>query len=410
MVNTAFIPMTTPDLDTNGQHKSPSMTILEFNATEQAKLCQAVKKRQFSGQVIIRHRKGLESRLYFFLGRILFAGGGCHPMRRWYRLLNRHVSPLLFQPETLKREVAKITKGNIDINWQYQLLSKWVKEEKISRDVAAVIIRELVCEVLFDLTQAKTVNVELKPDKTVEHPLTLINCEEVIADVWKQWQSWEAKLGDRSPNFGLVIHNSKELQAKVSEKTYQFLQQSVDGKNSLRDLSVYYNQELVRLGKFIRIYLQTGLLELVEIPDLPDLASPVVRVPKNTPEKPLVAYVSAQEDLGFNQLIQSLISRAGYRLINILDVNQVLPQCLGQKPQIILLNSQINIQEICQSLRQIPVLQYTPIFVVGGHLNLIERMRVKMMGVSEILEDMRRPEVILETIDRYLTPTEESIA
>ena len=48
----------------------------------------ALKQERFSGQVLVKEQAGQEWNFYLFLGRILYATGGAHPVRRWRRNYN----------------------------------------------------------------------------------------------------------------------------------------------------------------------------------------------------------------------------------------------------------------------------------------------------------------------------------
>jgi len=44
-----------------------------------------MKEEQFSGQLILKNSLGYNWVFHLFLGRILYASGGIHPVRRWRR-------------------------------------------------------------------------------------------------------------------------------------------------------------------------------------------------------------------------------------------------------------------------------------------------------------------------------------
>jgi two-component system, chemotaxis family, response regulator PixG len=44
-----------------------------------------IEQQLFSGRVLLKSPQGREWHLYLYLGRILYATGGIHPIRRWVR-------------------------------------------------------------------------------------------------------------------------------------------------------------------------------------------------------------------------------------------------------------------------------------------------------------------------------------
>ena len=69
--------------------------IQHFTATKQIELFESLKESRFSGQLVISNTQEHTWILYLYLGRIVYASGGMHPVRRW----RRHV--VAYCPERL---------------------------------------------------------------------------------------------------------------------------------------------------------------------------------------------------------------------------------------------------------------------------------------------------------------------
>lgn len=389
-------------------HLNQPITIQQFTAIQQANLFKNLKDTQFSGQIIFSDKQGIESILYVFLGRIVFATGGVHSVRRWSRNLTLHCPDIACDLTELRQDLQLALASRGEIGWQYQLLSLWIKQQKINREQVSRLIRGILCEVLFDLTYSQEVTYQLKPNRSLPTPLFLINPEEIIVEVWKSWQSWEtAKLGTCSPNLAPVIKQSEQLEVQTSPMTYKMLTQRLDGETSLRDLAVYLKQDILQLTRSLLIYVRWGLVELVEIPDLPGPDSPHPQLCSQATQikSPLVAYVD--DSPGMCQRMKQIVNRSGYDFCAIQDGRNAIAICLEQKPDVILVNAKTLDTDgyaLCYELRQIPVFRQTPIVMIVPKDTLIDRIRAKMLGISDILDRLSQPEQIISTITKFLEP------
>jgi chemotaxis family two-component system response regulator PixG len=384
--------------------------IRDFNVTKQTQLFEDLKTNQFSGQLVIEDRqgKGIKSIFYLFLGRIVFAGGGYHPIRRWSRYLSLYCPEMISNAEVLKQDLQKIIGESSFINWQYSLLSLWVKQQKLNREQTSGLIKGIIEEVLFDLTQSRKIKYELKPEKMFINstPLILINSEEVIVQVWKLWQAWQnTTLGTHSPNLAPVITNLAQLEAQTSPMTCKMLKQNLDGKTTLRDLAVQLRQSILQLSRALGLYIQSGVLDLVGIEDLP-VPGPIPEKQETTTTKNvLVAYVD--DSHGMSQRMKQIVVSNGYQFLSIKDESKIIAVCLEQKPDIIFIHmktSHTHIYNLTLALRQFDVFRKTPIFIMSANFTMIERIRAKMAGISDVIELFAQPETINTVIEKsYLS-------
>lgn len=385
-------------------------TIRDFNATQQAQLFKRLRESQFSGQLRFKDRQGNVSIFFLFLGRIVFCSGGIHPVRRWNRNLTLYCHDLIADVEGVKRDVKSVIGTESLISWQYDLLSLWVKQEKLNREQIYRLIRGITEEVLFDLTQVGKVRYELKPDKFFSNstPLVLIKSEEIIAQVWKFWQAWQnTKLADFSPNLAPIIENEQQLVIQLSPLTAEMLQQNLDGKTTLRDLAVQLRQNLLQMSRSLLIYVEWGLVGLKEIEDLDD---PEAENSEKVGSKSvLVAYLD--DSSGMTQRMKHIILKAGYKFLSIKKSSDITDVCLDKKPNFIFMNmkmSNLDYYHTCVQLRQLDVLHQTPIFLMSHNISMLAKIRAKMAGISDLTEILAPPEVIISLIEKYLHSSDSS--
>ncbi len=379
----------------------------EFTAFKQADFFENLKQPRFSGQLLLTGPKQRKWVFYLYLGRIIYATGGMHPVRRWRRNIAGTFPHLPTHIGALQEEISNLPLHQSKTCWEYELLCLWVDQQKISIDQAAKMIRSTIVEVLFDLTQIMQVTCQLKSDNGLSTKLgVLIDSEQVISEAKKLWQAWQlAKIADRSPDMAPVITQPEELQQHTSAQIYQTLSQLLDGQQTLRDLSVRMKRDVLTVTRSLLPYVQSGLVKLIEIPDL---QSPV---PPDDPEvvtttvthKPLIACVDDSPLIC--QTMEKILTEGGYNFLGVNDPLRAIAILLSRKPDLIFLDlimPNANGYEICGQLRKLSFFRYTPIVILTGNDGLIDRMRAKMIGSSDFVSKPINSEIVLETIRKHL--------
>lgn len=376
--------------------------IREFVGTRQASLFQTLKQPQFSGQLILTSAKQDEWVFYLYLGRILYATGGKHPVRRWLRNINIHAPHLLNQLTTLGTEI--FTSPDFQECWEYDLLRMWLEEEQISRQQVTLIIRGIITEILFDLTQEMEVTFELNPSFSFTKQLVFIDADQVVVESWRNWQNWQgAKLADRSPNKSPLIRQSEQLKQRTSPKTYQIMVKLFNGKNTLRDLSIQLKQDLVQMTRLMIPYIQLGLIDLVVIPDLPLPWSYLVSKYNFDQNKATIVCISSQFNL--TEQMKQLIIKENHNFISFNHPDLAISSMLANLPQFIFLDFDLretNAYNLLSQLRKLSAFRHIPIVIMSSNVNVMERMRGKMAGSTDFLAKPINPEMLKSLIKKHL--------
>ncbi len=382
---------------------SDSLVFKEFTSSKQAELFETLKHLQFNGQLVLTGLKARKWVFHFYRGHIMYATGGIHPVRRWKRNLEAHIPQFSFDISEQQKELAGMSAEDSKFCWQYQLLCSWVEQPKITREQATRVIWSTVVEVLFDVTQAREVTCELKQDSSLSAGLVLIDAQQAVAEVERQWLAWQAaKLTNCSPNQAPAIKQPEQLQQSISAHIYQTLSQLLDGQQTLRDLAVQRKQDVVIIIRSLLSYVQLGLVELVNLPDLP---APVVSasVPE-APEKPLIACVDDSPLIC--QAMEKIVSAAGYRFVGVNDPLRAIGVLLAMKPDVIFLDLMMpntNGYELCEKLRKLSAFRTTPILILTGNDGIVDRVRAKMVGSSDFLSKAKvDTKTVLGAIRKHL--------
>ena len=150
----------------------------------------ALKQNRFSGEFLLKGSAGQEWIIYLFLGRILYATGGNHPVRRWLRHLKLYC-PQIDLHQLKLSAILSNSSSTTENCWECQLLYAGVEQQQITREQAGKMIAAIVAEVLFDVTQAIHVNHYIKPENSTLPQLVLLDPGQLIAEVQQVWQSWQ---------------------------------------------------------------------------------------------------------------------------------------------------------------------------------------------------------------------------
>jgi two-component system, chemotaxis family, response regulator PixG len=364
-----------------------------------------IKHQHFSGRILLKSSLGQVWCLYLYLGRILYATGGSHPIRRWVRnstIAGVDVSTAEDLQVRIKAltDISGLTPAEIDSCWEYYLLVNWAHQGRINRNGLIKQIQATIVEVLFDIVRAEKVSCEQIAQPQLSPQLTLLDIDRALDLAVQQQQQWQqAGLEDISPDRSIEIVSTSGFQQLVSPATYQALRFTLDGKQSIREISATTNKAPAIIGKSFRAHLQSGMLRLV---DLPDYRSPI-DPDKNGFVAPLVVCI---DDSPFVcDRLEQIFREAGYQFISVMDSLKAIPIVVAKKPQLIFLDlvmPNANGYEICSRLRKISTFKQTPIVILTGNDGTIDRVRAKVVGATDFLTKPVQSEMVLNIAGKYL--------
>jgi len=222
---------------------------------------------QYDGQLKINNLDGKQWTFYYCSGKIVWATGGTHPYRRFRRNITQFCTHInvdhcqLFSENTL-----------LDY-WDYFLLKRLYQTQKIEFKQVNAIVKSTISELLFDLAQ-ETDFQSLSYDYNEEVILGKIMTSSITNIFFQQTQesceSWlKAGLEGLSPNLAPMIIKPEIIQQKVSADIYKNLENLINGKHTLYDLSVKMKQNVLSISRSLLPHIKKGIVVLVEVPDLP---------------------------------------------------------------------------------------------------------------------------------------------
>ncbi|GAB4227831.1 MAG: response regulator [Stanieria sp.] len=380
------------------------LQVQQFTLAKQTELFESLKRVKFSGQLLISDSQNITWIFYLYLGRIMYATGGKHPVRRWRRNLVAYCPHRLKHLPEIQAELNSLSLEESRISWEYKLLSLWIEQDKVTREQANSVIKATIIEILFDVNQAIQISGEIIQDNLLSTRLTLIDAEQVITEAYSLWEAWQnAKVADRSPDMAPMIRQPEALQQKTSAQVYQNLTELLDGQQTLRDLSVRMKRDIVTLTRSLLPYVQLGLVQLVSINDIPPPVSIPLAQKISIPHRTLIACID--DSPGICQTMETVITEAGYQFVAEMDGLRAIAVLLSRKPDVIFLDlimPNTNGYEICAQLRKLSYFKNTPIIILTGNDGIIDRVRAKMVGSTDFLNKPVDKDLVLGVIDKYL--------
>jgi chemotaxis family two-component system response regulator PixG len=360
---------------------------------------------QYSGKLDIKSSQGHKWTFYYRLGRIVWATGGTHPWRRWRRHIIQHCPQL-----DVDKMQFRLEDTSIDY-WDYRLLTILHQRQKLTREQIKVAVDNTIAELLFDMSQkAHFCSVECNRNQEVilQAPLNFTNADlslKLLEDSWKTW--FEAGLGEIFPDLAPILRKPEVLEQQVSSSVYKNFVNVMNGKYTLRDLAVKMNHNLLPVTRSLLPYVQKGIIELVEVPDLPltfaeAKSPPPVNKPKiSTP--PLIAYVDDSPQAC--QTLEEIVASKGLRFIQIQDPVNALSVLIQHKPQLIFLDlimPVVNGYELCAQIRRVSMFSNTPVIILTGSDGLVDRVRAKVVNSTDFISKPVTPDKVMSVVRKYL--------
>lgn len=369
---------------------------------------------QYNGQLIISSPKGHRWFFYYRLGRIVWAAGGTHPFRRWRRHMAQHCPQI---------DVDKMQLRQQDIAndyWDYRLLEILYKKQKLQREQVNAIVENTLAEILFDLAQQTNfVSVSCDADGTapraernqeviLETPMSFTSADVSMKQMQDSWKNWsDGGLANVFPDLAPVIRRPEQLQQVVSPSVYKNFVNLITGKQTLRDLAIRMKQNVLPVSRSLLPYILKGIIELVEVPDLPFVvletpSQPVSAQPKKS-HAPLVACVDDSPQVC--KIMEEIITSYGMRFVKIQDAVQALPILIQEKPDLIFLDLIMPVAsgyEICTQLRRISTFANTPVIILTGNDGLLDRVRSRVVGSTDFLTKPVATDKVLSIVRKYL--------
>ncbi len=370
----------------------------------------ALSQQRATGELVVRYKNDVVPawKLYFYMGRLVYATGGEHSVRRWYRAMKQHC------PDVLNNGWLNQAQAT-EQPWEVDILNQMVSQNLLSTAQAKLVTQSIVQEVMFALIEQRFSTSQWKPNVKIAQHSAFLSVEQVIADAQQMREGWRGSgLGylqdwmvQFSPDLAPILKSPPNLASQVSPATFQSMIRLLQGKLTLWDVSLHMRRPLADVMRVLMPFIRQGVIELQNIPDVPVPcpvpAAAASNLPLNSQPRSLIACIDDSPAIG--QIMESILSSQGYEVLSILNPLQGISILLERKPDLIFLDlvmPNTNGYELCTFLRKTTSFQETPIIILTGNDGVIDRVRAKLTGASEFLGKPPEPQKVLQMVHKYL--------
>ncbi len=358
-------------------------------------------QKQATGKLLLEQGEQ-QWQLYFFQGSLVYATGGSHRSRRWYRAIGQHC-------RNFQVDLRDVDAGEL---WEYQLLQRGVAASEMSLEQAKAIVHSSVSEVFFALIGQSGLRREWRPSQKYFYQITsslllsLTEVEKILYSTQQIWQKWKAMgLWLVDPEQAPLLKASAQLQEnRFSSNSLIALANVFNGENTLWDIAFKKKQCVTVATRALVNYMKQGLVNFRTVPDLP---SPIEQwrwaAAIAQPGRPLIACIDDSPTVC--EFLEEILLPEGYRVLKIQDPMQGVGILAKNKPALIFMDvvmPKTSGFALCNFLRKTPAFRETPIVFLTGQDSIIDRTRAKLTGASDFLSKPANPEQVLQVADKYL--------
>jgi len=358
-------------------------------------------QKQATGKLLLEQGEQ-QWQLYFFQGSLVYATGGAHRARRWYRAIGQHC-------RNFQVDLRDLDAGEL---WEYQLIQQGLAASEMSLQQAKAIVHSSISEVFFALIGQSGLRREWRPSEKYFSKiissllLSVTEVEQILCSTEQIWQKWKGMgLWLVDPEQAPLLKASAKLQEnRFSSSSLIALANVFNGENTLWDIAFKKKQCVTVATRALVNYMKQGLVNFRTVPDLP---SPIeqwrLAAAMNGRTRPLIACIDDSPTVC--EFLQQILLPAGYRVLKIQDPMDGVGIIAKQKPALIFMDvvmPKTSGFALCNFLRKTPSFRETPIVFLTGQDSIIDRTRAKLTGASDFLSKPPNPEQVLQIADKYL--------
>jgi len=369
---------------------------------------------QASGELVVadEHQDQPSWHIYFYLGRLVYATGGRHRVRRLARAIRQHAQNVNVQ------ELI----GQADPNseaWELKVINQAIQSHQLTTEQIRAIIQSSIHEVFYSLSEQRQPKSSWKPlDALPFKPIVALSTLQTIDAIIAEQQKWQeaglSHVQNMIQGFSLdlapYISNPDQLKVMldaqaISSKAYYSLNKILNGTNTLWDLSIIMHSTMIGVMRSLLPLVVDGIVAFREIPDWvsPDWKKPSKPIAKAY--RGVIACIDDSPQIGLE--MQRILEPLGYEVLTITEPLQSVSILLQRKPDLIFLDlimPNTNGYELCTFLRKTTTFQEVPIVILTGRDGMIDRVRAKMAGSSDFLSKPPDSVKVVQMLRKFLNP------
>ncbi|NET73857.1 MAG: response regulator, partial [Sphaerospermopsis sp. SIO1G2] len=360
----------------------------------------------YSGKFEITSSQNITWNLYYQFGQLVWVTGGTHPNRRWVRNISKICPNLNWQKIPFDEPIMSAD------HWDYLLLLKLYQENLIKSEQINQFVINSFRETFFDIYQHihnSTFSFARNEETVLELKVISASVRKLLKQSTEEWNNWiNSGLANISPHLSPLLVHPENLRHETSSLLFHNSRKFMNGKNTLYDLSIKLQQDVLTIARSLSPYILKGIVKLQEVPDIfliENQASPKNYTPKvtNNSKTPLIACID--DSPHFCKLMDKIITSYGMNCLSINDYIHALPTLMESKPDLIFLDLVmpiVNGYELCAQMRCSSVFADTPIIILTASERVFDQARAKAFGATDFLNKYITRDTLLQAINKHL--------
>ncbi len=230
---------------------------------------------QFTGILTTTTKKGQFWKIYLYLGQLLWTESTIHRNRFWQRNLTKLCPKLT----STYHEFNTINNNYIS---DYYLINVLRDNKLVCREKILELIKRNILDIFFEILQYEATDRATFFVKTYPPlfflksgfnlSLSSLPIFPLLEQAETNWINWKNKgLASCSPNLAPLLKQAQELEKQLSPIIFQNMLRLLDGKNTLRDLAIKMDKDVLEIALGLVPYFFKGYVRLLEVPDLPKI-------------------------------------------------------------------------------------------------------------------------------------------
>ena len=285
---------------------------------------------------------------------------------------------------------------------EYSYLWALLEHHIITPAQGRSIIQSIVHETLFDLLGLHQGTFIFEHGSALSPQLTTLEIGSLLKKIMQQVQGWKQLHPHiQSPNQCLAIADYIHLRQVLPTATFNHLKLWLDGKTSLRQLSRYLNQDILSVGRAMYPFVKQGWIQM--------LNPIVVKTNNQTNDLPrlktIPRIVCIDDAIAICEAIESILKLQGYDTVGCTNPLQAFNLVFQLKPDLILCDiamPELDGYELCAMLRHSNRFRHTPIVILTGKDQFIDRVKAKMVGATDYLTKPFAEPELLTLVEKHL--------
>ncbi len=335
--------------------------------------------------------------VFFLNGQIVYATDSDSSLSRLGDYLRRY---------RLETSLDRIAASSLVDRNAPEYTNLWVLLENhiLSPSQGRSIIQSIVHETLFDLLGLHQGSFIFEKSSALSPQLTTLKISYLVTKIMQQVQEWKQLHPHiQSPNQYLAIADYNRLGQVLPTATFDYLKSCLDGKTSLRQLARYLNRDILTVGRAMYPFVKQGWIQMLNWA-IATTPTPTGNLqPFSATKMPRI--VCIDDAIAICEVIESILKPQGYEVVSCSNPLQAFSLIFQFKPDLIFCDiamPELDGYELCSMLRHSSKFRQTPIVMLTGKEQFIDRVKARMLGATDYLTKPFTECELLMLVEKHL--------